>query len=402
MLKDDSLIGVIIIYQQEVGLFSDKQIALVENFAAQAVIAIENARLLNELRQRTDDLSESLEQQTATSEILTVISRSPTDTQPVFDIIGERAEKLCDADVSVVSRVDGELIQLASVHGVSDEGMAALRSLYPLPLEGETITARTARGAAVVHVADVLADPTYDTKVAARAAGYRACLGVPMIRDGQVIGVVFVGRKESRPYTDNQVQLLKTFADQAVIAIGNVRLFEEVKARTEDLQESLQQQTATADVLKVISRSAFDLQTVLDTLLSSAHEVMQAGARHDFPLRRRVLPRGARYACRPDIYELCQRTPVRAGRGTTVGRALLECSPVQIVDVQADPEYTSTEAQRLAALGQCLRCLCCATKSRRVIGLIETDVAAVHRQPDRAGRHLCRPGRDRHRERATV
>jgi two-component system, NtrC family, sensor kinase len=346
MLKDDRLVGVISIYRQEVREFTEKQIELVSNFAAQAVIAIENARLLNELRQRTDDLTESLEYQTATSEILTVISRSPTDTQPVFDIIGERAEKLCDADVSVVSRVDGELIQLASIHGVSEEGMAALRSLYPLPLEGETITARTARGAAVVHVADVLADPTYDTKVAARAAGYRACLGVPMIRDGQVIGVVFVGRKEPRPYTDNQVQLLKTFADQAVIAIGNVRLFEEVKARTEDLQESLQQQTATADVLKVISRSAFDLQTVLDTLTESATRVCGANKGVIFQRDGDVYRLGANYGFSGEAEQYAREHPIRPGRGSVIGRVALEGKVNHIPDVLADPEYKASGYQK--------------------------------------------------------
>ena len=340
MLKDDQLVGAFAIYRQEVLPFTDKQIELVQNFAAQAVIAIENARLLNELRQRTDDLTESLEYQTATSEILTVISRSPTDTQPVFDIIGERAEKLCDADISVVSRVDGELIQLASVHGVSDEGMAALRSLYPLPLEGETITARTARKAAVVHVADVLADPTYDTKVAARTAGYRACLGVPMMRDGQVIGTIFVGRKDPRPYTDSQIQLLKTFADQAVIAIGNVRLFREVQERTEDLQESLQQQTATADVLKVISRSAFDLPTVLDTLLETASRLCRADHSAIRLVRDGAYHAVALQGYPPEHVQFMKAHPTTADRASVAGRVALEGKTIHIEDTEGDSELT--------------------------------------------------------------
>ena len=346
MLKDDQLVGAFAIYRQEVLPFTDKQIELVQNFAAQAVIAIENARLLNELRQRTDDLTESLEYQTATSEILTVISRSPTDTQPVFDIIGERAEKLCDADVSVVSRVDGELIQLASIHGVGDEGMAALRSLYPLPLEGETITARTARKVAVVHVADVLTDPTYDTKVAARAAGYRACLGVPMMRDGQVIGTIFVGRKDPRPYTDSQIQLLKTFADQAVIAIGNVRLFREVQERTEDLQESLQQQTATADVLKVISRSTFDLQPVLDTLTELATRLCAADKGVIFLRDGDVFRARANFGFSQEALEYAAANPMRPSRGSATGRVALLGKAIHIPDVLADPEYSASGYQR--------------------------------------------------------
>src|SRR5207248_163466 len=179
-------------------------------FANQAVIAIENARLLNELRQ-------SLEQQTATSDVLNVISRSPTDVQPVFEIIGERAEKLCGAEISVVSRVEGELIHLVSLHGIAEEGVEATRRAFPMRLDAETISARTIRAGTVVHVSDVLADPQYEQKDAARAGRWRGSLGVPMVRDGQVIGAIFVARREPGLFTDAQVELLKTFADQAVI-----------------------------------------------------------------------------------------------------------------------------------------------------------------------------------------
>jgi len=349
LLKEGAFIGAIAIYRQEVRAFSEKQIALVQNFAAQAVIAIENTRLLNELRQRTDDLTEALEYQTATSEILTVISRSPTDTQPVFDIIGERAEKLCDADVSVVSRVDDELIQLASVHGVSDEGMAALRRVYPLPLEGETITARTARTAAVVHVADVLADPTYDTKVAARSAGYRACLGVPMVRDGQVIGTIFVGRKEPRPYTESQIQLLKTFADQAVIAIGNVRLFKEVQARTDDLTESLEQQTATSEVLGVISASPGDLEPVFQTMLANVMRICDAkfGILYEFGAGQfqAISWNGV-----PTAYADFVKQRRVWGADTGLGQAALTRQVIHIPDVREGPGYAAGDPGRVATI----------------------------------------------------
>ena len=181
----------------------------------------------SELRNR--DLTEALEQQTATSEILRVISSSPTDVQPVFDIIGESAEKLCAAEISIVSRVDGELIQLVALHGVSAEGMAVIRRRFPMRMDARTVTARCVLDRSVVHIDDVLAEPDYETKDAALAAGFRGSLGVPMVREGQVIGAIFVARREPGLFTDSQVELLKTFADQAVIAIENVRLFKELE-----------------------------------------------------------------------------------------------------------------------------------------------------------------------------
>ena len=207
MLKQNEVVGVMSIYRREDRPFSEKQIALVTNFAKQAVIAIENARLLNELRQ-------SLEQQTATSDVLNVISRSPTDAQPVFQIIGERAERLCEAEVSVVSMVEGELIQLAFLHGVAEGGAEAVRRAFPMHRNDETVTARAIRTCAVVHVPDVLADPQYEQKDAARAGDYRSCLGVPMVRGGAVIGAIFVARREPGFFADAQVELLKTFADR--------------------------------------------------------------------------------------------------------------------------------------------------------------------------------------------
>src|SRR5262249_55530615 len=197
MLKDNEAIGVFGIYRQEIRPFSDRQIELVTNFAAQAVIAIENARLLNELR-------ESLEQQTATSEVLKVISSSPADIQPVLDIIGERAEKLCDADISMVSIVDGDLIRLSSVHGVAEAGVEAVRRTFPMRLTDETVTARAIRTRSVCHLADVLSDPQYQVKPTARLSGTRGGLGVPMVRDEQVVGAIFVSRKQPGLFSDAQ------------------------------------------------------------------------------------------------------------------------------------------------------------------------------------------------------
>ena len=326
MLKENELIGAIAIYRQEVRPFTDKQIELVKNFAAQAVIAIENTRLLNELR-------ESLQQQTATSDVLKVISSSLNDLQPVFETIGQRAEKLCDAEISVISMVDGNRIRLVSINGVTEEGVEAVRQVYPMRRDAETVTARTIRSAAICHIPDVLADALYQTKDAARVSGFRGSLGVPMIRDGQVIGAIFVARRQPGLFTEAQVQLLKTFADQAVIAIENVRLFNETK-------EALAQQTATADVLKVISSSRGELNPVFNAMLENAVRICSAKFGNLMLLEgdafRTVALHGA-----PSAYaEARRREPLTRHRpGTVLGQVLATKRPAQIADVQAEPAY---------------------------------------------------------------
>jgi GAF domain-containing protein len=209
LLHKGEAIGVISMAHTEVKPFTDKQVELITTFADQAVIAIENSRLFEEVQARTRDLTKALEYQTATSDILSDTSRSPTDAQPVFDIIGERAQKLCDAKYSVVTMVDGEFIRLASIHGVTNEGVEKLRSVMPLPVDSETLAARPIRSRAVVHVQDVLADPHYGVKDIARASGWRAGLAVPMLRKGHVIGGIFVARPTPGFFTDAQVELLR-------------------------------------------------------------------------------------------------------------------------------------------------------------------------------------------------
>src|SRR5262247_2241223 len=276
LIRAGNAIGVISIRRAEVRPFTDRQIDLLKTFADQAVIAIENARLFDAEQSSKRELQESLEYQTATSEVLNVISRSPTDTQPVFDIIAERAEKLCDADISMVSMVDGELIRLAAIHGTTKEGIAAIRAVFPMDCNDETVTARVIRTCAIVHVADVLTDPQYEIKDAARRSDYRSVLGVPMSREGRVIGSISVGRREPGFFADALVELLKTFADQAVIAIENTRLFEAEQASKRELQESLKYQIAISEVLSVISRSQTQIRPVFDAILESAVRLCDA------------------------------------------------------------------------------------------------------------------------------
>jgi GAF domain-containing protein len=258
MLKENELIGAVTIYRQEVRPFSEKQIALVKNFAAQAVIAIENARLLNELRLRTADLAESLEQQIATSEVLQIISSSTGDVQRVFDTMLEKAIRICDAKFGMLYRHEGGRLRLMAARDVPPMFAAAQGGPFtPAPggmLDSVMKTGRT------VHLPDLAATQAYLDRhpivvEAVELGGVRTVVGVPMLKDAELVGIIGIYRQEVRSFTDKQVALLTNFAAQAVIAIENARLLNELRQRTTDLTEALEQQTATADVLKVISRS---------------------------------------------------------------------------------------------------------------------------------------------------
>ena len=346
LCKDEAILGFLSVYRQEVRAFSDKQIALLENFAAQAVIAMENARLLGDFRQRTSDLQESLEYQTATSDVLKVISRSGFELDPVFQVVVDTAARLCRADQATIYRYQDGAFRWAAGTAMLPEYERIERAVAITPGTG-TLVGRVALDGRVVQILDAWTDPLYEVKEDARVGGIHTLLGVPLLRDGASLGVIGLGRTRIEPYTERQIELVNTFADQAVIAIENVRLIDELRQRTSDLQELLEYQTATSDVLKVISRSAFDLNTVLQTVVASAVGLCRADRASLYRYRDGRCHFEVGHNNLPEYEELERSTPIAAGPETLVGRTMQECRAVQIVDALHDPAYKPKEEAQI-------------------------------------------------------
>ena len=400
LLRDSEPTGVITLARKRVEPFTERQIELVRTFADQAVIAIENARLLGELQARTRDLEESLEYQTATSDVLKVIARSTSDVQPVLDTVAETAARLCGADLAAIAIREGEVYRYVSMStsAAEPEYWAILRQRTHVPGR-ETVTARVALEGRVVHVADIRADPDYGSPEAL-ASGRRTQLGVPLLRDSEPIGIIMLSRKRVEPFTERQIELVRTFADQAVIAMENARLLGELQARTRDLEESLEYQTATSDVLKVISRSTADVQPVLDTIAEAAARLCGNDTAsiwmREGEVYRHVASTQA-VAAEPEYWALLRQRRIVPGRDSIVGRVALEGTVVHVEDLAADPDYAVPEtvaSGRRTQLGvPLLREGPCWARS-----LWRETSPAIHRTADRAGAHLCRSGGHRNRE----
>ena len=347
LMNDGEAVGVITVTRVAPGPFGEQHTRLLQMFADQAVIAIKNVGLFNEVQARTEDLSEALQQQTATADVLKVISRSAFDLETVLDALLSSACRLCDAGIGTIRYREGGEFRLAATLGCKPDWIEHFRKYSNKP-DRSSVFGRTIVEGHTIHIPDLLADPDYDRPEAQKLMGFRAALGVPLMREGEAFGVINLFRPNVGSFEDRQIELVQTFADQAVIAIENVRLFDEVQARTEDLSEALQQQTATADVLKVISRSAFDLEIVLDTLTASAASLCNA----DVAAITRPHPEGGyhhatRYNFSPEWERINETVRLYPDRGSMIGRVLLEGKAVQIADVLADPEYAFPEQQRV-------------------------------------------------------
>jgi GAF domain-containing protein len=301
------------------------------------------------VKRLTRERDEALEQQTATAEVLKVISRSAFDLRTVLDTLLQSAARLCEADKGTITQRKGDTFYRSISYGFP-AAFAGYVKDRPVELGHDTATGRALLEGKVIHIPDVEADPNYAWKEAQRLGTFRTILGVPMLREGIPVGVLALARSEVRPFTDKQIELVATFADQAVIAIENVRLFEAEQQRTRELSESLQQRTATADVLKVISRSTFDLQTVLNTLVESAARLCEADMASINREKGAAYQQVANYGHSPELQAYMISHPIPAGHGSVVGRVVMEGGIIHIRDVLAEPGYKMTEAAKLGGI----------------------------------------------------
>ncbi|CAN0228639.1 unnamed protein product, partial [Phaeothamnion confervicola] len=342
LMNGDVPVGIIGVTRHEPGVFSSNHIQLLQTFADQAVIAIENARLFNEVQQRTEDLSETLQQQTATADVLKIISRSAFDLPSVLDTLVSSAALLCgDPQASIYLLRDG-LLHLEAAHNISPEWIAQRRS-HPLAPSRDTPSGRAALIGQLDHVPDLLADPDFSRPDLVELGDHRATLNVPMTREGVTIGVLSLARPTPGPFTQRQVELVQTFADQAVIAIENVRLFDEVQTRTRELTEALTYQTGSANILKVIASSPTDVEPVLNAIVENAADLCDAydavlllkdGDDLRFSAHRGSIPIGL------------EKWPIN--RHWSAGRAVLDKAPVHLHDLLAEENADFSDGRELS------------------------------------------------------
>jgi GAF domain-containing protein len=380
MMKSEECIGVICLYRREVRSFDEAHVALVSTFGDQAVIAIDNVRLFQALKARTEELGEALERQTATSEILRVISRSPTDYQPVFDTILENATRLCDAPLAVLlMRRDDGYHMVAHAGGARPEYIEFM-SENPIPLDPTiSVTAQAGAERRPVRIADVTDHPVYRDGQPYRTAvvdveEIRSGLWVPMIKNDETVGVICLYRREVNPFDASHVELVSTFADQAVIAIDNVRLFQALEARTEELGEALERQTATSDILRTISRSPTDYGPVFDAILESSTRLCDA------PLAFLLMREGdhfhlvAHRGSRPEFVEMLTANPVSVDSPLLVARAAAEGAPLTLADITETENYRNRKLAHSVASVELenIRSMLCAPmmKGEESVGVI--------------------------------
>ena len=334
MLRENELVGDILIYRQDVRPFTDKQIELVTNFAAQAVIAIENTRLLDELR-------ETLQRQTATAEVLEVISRSAFDLNAVFETVAESSVRLCGADRAFIFRFDGELLRMAVAFNASPEFKEWVEQ-HPIRPGRHSGSARAALERRTIHIPDVLADPEYSYG-AKDVERIRTILGVPILKGDDLLGVMMIYHLEVRPFTDQQIALVETFADQAAIAIENVRLLDALRQRSDELARSVGELRALGEVSQAVN-STLDLETVLSTIVAKAVQLSNtdAGAIYVFDEMDREFHLRATYGMNQELIDALTNSHIGLDE-TNVGKALAQPEPIQIADLREEPSNPINE-----------------------------------------------------------
>ena len=406
MLREGVLRGVIVMVKTELEPFTDKQIELVETFADQAVIAIENVRLFDEVQARTHELSEALEQQTATSEVLQVISSSPGELQPVFEAMLENAIRLCEAKYGTLFLHEGDGFRLAATNGIPLGLAEDLRRAGPRRPGPNTALGRVARTKQTAYIADALSEPGFfdippgfTEPLLSKHAGARTLVAVPMLKENELVGAIVIYRQEPRPFSDKQIELVGNFAKQAVIAIENTRLLNELRQRTDDLSEALEQQTATSGVLQVIASSPGELAPVFQAMLANAVRICAAGFGTLFRYDGERFDAAASIGTPPALVEFQkERGPFRpeAAEGL-LGRVLHTREVAHTVDYAAEA-YPRTPGQARRCAIHRRRADAQGRRAGRRIRHLPPGGPPVHRQADRAGPELRRSGRHRHRE----